>query len=224
MKFEPLTMHFKKTILTVSFAALALSSCDDKSTQVEATPPAPPQVKIEKPTPDTKARAVISAPSATISSAGVSGLAGQTPFDLWAVKHAFDGYDVFSGRMEMADRTIPTFEVHGEVGLVMRIEPDESGDWVGKATATTHEFKGPLGETIGVSLLGEIPVDILGMCQNDQIEDANILTCKSDSIARFIRVFQLPDDYSGLLSDIPSDVIRSSKLVEMSFIPDNRGL
>ncbi|MFC7291159.1 DUF1131 family protein [Hirschia litorea] len=164
--------------------------------------------------------AISSAPASTISSVGVAGLADQTPFDLWAIKQAFDGYEVFTGKSEKS----PYFEVHSTDGLVMRIKADETGDWVGAAIATAREFKGPLGETIGVSLLGEIPKDILGECQLGQDTYADALFCRADSISRFVRVFRLPEYYDHTQGMPPEDIMNASQLIEMRFLPPNRAI
>lgn len=170
-------------------------------------------------TPATK-HAISSAPASTISSVGVAGLADQTPFDLWAIKQAFDGYEVFTGKSGKS----PTFEVHSTDGLVMRIKADETGDWVGAAIATAREFKGPLGETIGVSLLGEIPKDILGECQLGEDTYADSLFCRADSISRFVRVFRLPEYYDYTQGMPPEDIMNASQLIEMRFLPPNRAI
>lgn len=165
-----------------------------------------------------------SAPAATISSVGVAGLAGQTPFDLWAIKQAFEGYDVFAGEMETDIGKIDTFEVHNSESLVMYIEADETGDWVGSATATTREFKGPLGETIGVSLLGDIPPNILGDCISSQSSTQTILECRANSISRLSRIFKLPDGFNGSADAISDEIRNAAQLVELRFFPSNRGI
>ncbi len=162
------------------------------------------------------------APAATISSAGVAGLSSQTPFDMWAIQQAFDGYDVRAVRIETPQKDLETYEIYNEQELVMLISPDETGDWVGDATAVTPEFKGPLGETIGVSRLGDIPKDILGKCEHEIGFYKNALTCRSDNISRFARIFEIPDNYATSSGNIPSEVRQASKLIGLRFIPDNR--
>jgi len=163
-----------------------------------------------------------SAPAATISSAGVAGLAGQTPFDMWAIKQAFDGYDVRSVIQENEDGNSKSYEVYDGGDLVMLISPDETGDWVGSATAINPIFKGPFGETIGRSRLSDVSQEILGNCIPASGLFENMLSCQTDTDARFARLYSLPTNYAETVSELPEDVRKNALLAGLRFIPSNR--
>ena len=166
--------------------------------------------------------AVNSATTATISSAGVAGLASQTPFDMWAIKQAFDGYDVRLVTQEIAGYNTQSYEVYDGSNLVMLISPDETGDWVGSATAISPIFKGPFGETIGRSKLGDLSKETLGNCLPSSGLFENMLSCQAETDARFARLYSVPTHFAGRLTTLPDEVRNNAILSGLRFIPSNR--
>ena len=160
-----------------------------------------------------------SAPPATISNAGVAGLSGPTPFELWAIKKAFDGYDVFSTQITREGETLPAYEVRNQNGLIMLIEGDVDENYVSAAIAVSREIKGPLGETIGVSVLGDLPQDVLGECAPGLEEYAGMVICGVGETIRLARVFELPETYEGPDDVIPPQVGREAILKELRYYP-----
>ncbi len=164
-----------------------------------------------------------SAPPSVISAAGLAGLSGQTAFESWTLKKAFDEYDVTPGEIMSEGELLSVFEVRQNGNLIATIEADASEKWVRLVRSVSREFTGPLGERIGRSRLGDIPASELGTCLVGVEEYADKLLCAPDVNSSFRRVFGVNDAYAGPMDNLPDDVRRAAVLTELHYLPNYPG-
>ena len=161
-----------------------------------------------------------SAQANSISRAGVAAMSGQTRFEPWALEKAFDGYDVIPSEDMFEGETFPIFEVRDDNGVVFFVYGDTSNEWVHSVVTRRPEVKGPRGETIGVTRLGDLPTDVLGECNFGLERYQDALFCSPDDVARFVRVFRLPEDYAGLADNATNDIRAQAVLIELTYLPE----
>lgn len=124
-----------------------------------------------------------------MSPAGVGALGQRTPFTVSAVETAFPGHTV----IPLADPAtgMATFDVRPAGGDTARfvVEPDWTRGYVAIVRSRDPAVRGPSGETIGKTVLGDLAAESRALCKSPE---ARRLVCPDPvSPAAFTRVYAL---------------------------------
>ncbi|MEE9381362.1 MAG: TlpA disulfide reductase family protein [Hyphomonadaceae bacterium] len=165
----------------------------------------------------------------TIGPEGVAGLRGPTVFTLPAIEKAFAGLTVTPGTGMVEDEEYPTYWVSGPESALTASNPlyvvEPTWDRGTVAAVLTHSFNvsGPLGERIGETRYGDIPVSERLVCSEGLEQYSGILYCASDAHAGFWRFFRAEDTMINLTENSPKDILDNAILIEMRYQPPTPG-
>lgn len=166
---------------------------------------------------------VMEVPPGKITPDGVAGLIDPTPFTLASAQRAFEGYEVRASERMAEGLAYPVLEVFKDGELALELWPDASQSWIASANALSSALSGPLGETPGETLMGDLPADELGECLPGVDDYADSLICWVSGETRFGRVFRAPESYSGPMDAISGEAREESQLVAILFRPEVPG-
>jgi hypothetical protein len=144
-----------------------------------------------------------------IGPSGVGDLNKATPFTVSAVEAVFTGYDVIP--VTGAGSDVATFEVRpkGSEAPRYRIEPDWTRGYIARVSTTDPAVRGPDGEIIGQTTLGELSEAARAACTQDTGTPGLLVCPDAAAPASFFRIYDVSS---------AGDSEESAKLVELRYL------